>query len=275
MVGVGYTSPGNQTDPDQTMIPVLTHARKIQLLALVNHVIAIAGIWYAISTSNYYLLLTAAVATVFITIVSVNIALHRFISHNSFKTGYWRSKFLIYISIISAFGSPVSWAAMHRYHHAKSGSVDDNQSPKNIGYLRAWFTLYSSVTIPTTMIRDVIKNSDYMLIHRHYFKLLAGYLVILYLINPVLPVFLFCLPAALCYQAAGAFAVIPHTSRFGYKVLPSLRDDDAVNSPLASVLSLGEGWHNYHHSRPGDHRQGHGKWELDPPAWVIEKFFKI
>ena len=167
----------------------MSHARKIQLLSLVNHIIAFIGIWYAISISNYYLLLISAVATVFVTLVSVNISLHRFISHNSFKTGYWRSKLLIYISIISAFGSPVSWTAMHRYHHANSGSNKDNQSPKNIGYLRAWLTLYSSVTIPTTMIRDVIRNPDCMLIHRHYFKLLAGYVVILYLINPVLPVF--------------------------------------------------------------------------------------
>jgi fatty-acid desaturase len=252
----------------------MNHARKIHVIAAINHLIAILALVYMFTEYQWHWLWITIPVTIFVTVVCVNIGLHRYISHASFKTGARRSKFLIYLTVIAAFGSPLSWTAMHRYHHAKSGSALDNQSPKNIGYVRAWLTLYDSITVPPAMVKDIIRNHDCMFVHRHYFTLLTAYVLILFVINPLLPVFAFCIPAAMCYQAAGSFAVIPHNSRFGYKVLPSREHDDSVNSPLASLLSLGEGWHNYHHTRPGDYRHGHLWWELDPPAWVIERFFK-
>lgn len=253
----------------------MTHARQVQFTALVNHIIAIAGIIYVIAIGELHWLLIGLAMFGVVMIMSVNIALHRFISHRSFKTGPLREKFLKYISIFSAFGSPISWSAMHRYHHMHSGSHEDNQSPKNIGYIKAWLTLYDNVRIPPRILRDVIKDKDAQFIHKYYFRILYSYAIILFLINPLLMIFVFSFPAACCYQAAGAFAVIPHSDRFGYKVLPSLNEDDSVNSPLASILSWGEGWHNYHHTRPSDHRHGHNWWEIDPPAWIIEKVFKV
>jgi stearoyl-CoA desaturase (delta-9 desaturase) len=253
----------------------MSHAQKIHWIAVFNHLIAIAGLVYVILYQQWQWLAVSGTAAIFVTIVCVNIGLHRYISHASFKTGPLRAKFLTYATVIAAFGSPLSWTAMHRYHHAKSGSALDNQSPKNIGYVRAWLTLYDPITVPPAMVKDIIRNHDCMFVHRHYFTLLAAYVLILFVIDPLLPVFAFCIPAAICYQAAGAFAVIPHDARFGYKVLPSREHDDSVNSPFASLLSLGEGWHNYHHTRPSDHRHGHKWWEIDPPAWIIERFFKI
>lgn len=253
----------------------MTHADRIRYLALANHALALIGLGYVWITGQYLYLILSAVMFAFVAIVSVNISLHRYLSHHSFRTGPRRHSFLIFASIISAFGSPVSWCAMHRYHHAHSGGPQDNQSPHNIGTLRAWFTLYDNVTIPTSMIKDILRDPDCKFVHENYFILLFGYVFCLAVINPWIAVFAFSIPAALAYQAAGAFAVIPHNPRFGYRVLPSLGTDDSVNSPLASLLSLGEGWHNYHHSRPGDHRHGHRWYEIDPPAWIIERVLKV
>lgn len=252
----------------------MSHADKIRLLALTNTLLTIGGIYYVIASGIFYWLLIGLVSWIFVMIFSVNIALHRFISHGSFQTGPRRAKFLKYISIVSAFGSPLSWAAMHRYHHKTSGSEHDNQSPKNIGIIRAWLTMYDNIKVPPRMIKDVIADKDFMFIHKNYFKFLLGYAILLYLINPLIGIFCFSMPAALAYQGAGAFAVIPHNKKFGYTVVENIDDDDSVNSPLASLLSVGEGWHNWHHTYPRDYRHGHKWWEIDPPAWVIEKVFK-
>jgi fatty-acid desaturase len=105
--------------------------------------------------------------------------------------------------------------------------------------------------------------------------MLLGYAFILYLINPILGIFAFSFPAACCYQAAGAFAVIPHSKKFGgYLVVEQRNHDTSYNSILASLLSWGEGWHNYHHTKSKDYRHGHKWWELDPPAFFIERIFK-
>ena len=247
----------------------MKEARRIQLLALLNTIIAIVG---SLIYPQY--ILYGILAWAVVMIFSVNIAMHRFISHGSFKTGFKRTKFLKYVSIISGFGSPLSWSAMHRYHHKYSGGPKDNESPENIGYIRAWLTLYDPIKIPPKMVRDIIKDEDYAFIHRHYWKILSSYILVLYLINPLVGIFMFSFPAACCYQAAGAFAVIPHSKKFGgYLVVEQRNHDTSYNSVLASLLSWGEGWHNYHHSISKDYRQGYKWWEIDPPAWFIEKLF--
>jgi stearoyl-CoA desaturase (delta-9 desaturase) len=247
----------------------MKEARKIQLLALLNTIIAITG---SIMFPEY--ILYGVIAWFFVMIFSVNISMHRFVSHKSFETTPFKTKLLKYLSIPCAFGSPLSWTAMHRYHHRHSGGDKDNEAPHNIGYVRAWLTLYDSITVPKTMVKDILKDKDYMFITRNYWKMLLGYAFILYLIHPMLGIFAFSFPAACAYQAAGAFAVIPHSKRFGgYQVVKPRGDDKSYNSVLASLLSWGEGWHNYHHTISKDYRHGHKWWEIDPPAWFIEKIF--
>lgn len=246
----------------------MKHARLVQLLALLNHIIAIAGCYYFPEYIVFGLF-----AWAFVNIFGTNIAIHRFMAHRSFETTPIKAKILKYLTIIPAFGSPLSWTAMHRYHHMYSGSKQDNESPENIGYVRAWLTLYDPITVPKEMVKDILKDKDYMFITKHYWTLLLSYVGILYAIDPLLGIFAFSFPAACVYQAAGAFGVIPHMKQFGYIVVKPNKDCTAVNSPLTSLISWGEGWHNYHHTIADDHRHGHKWWELDPPAWFIERIF--
>ena len=246
----------------------MKHARLVQLLALLNHIIAIAGCYYFPEYIVYGLF-----AWAFVNIFGTNIAIHRFMAHRSFKTTPIKAKILKYLTIIPAFCSPLSWTAMHRYHHMYSGSKQDNESPERIGYIRAWLTLYDPITVPKEMVKDILKDKDYMFITKHYWTLLLSYIAILYAIDPLLGIFAFSFPAACVYQAAGAFGVIPHMKQFGYIVVKPNKDCTAVNSPLTSLISCGEGWHNYHHTIAKDYRHGHKWWELDPPAWFIERIF--
>ena len=77
----------------------MKHARLIQLLALLNTIIAILGCIYFPEYIIYGL-----IAWAFVNIFGTNIAMHRFMAHRSFKTGVIREKILKYLTIISAFG---------------------------------------------------------------------------------------------------------------------------------------------------------------------------
>ena len=163
----------------------MKHARYVQILALLNHAIAIAGCIYYPEYIVYGL-----VAWAFVNIFGTNIAIHRFMAHRSFTTTPVREKILKYLTIIPAFGSPLSWTAMHRYHHMYSGSKQDNESPERIGYIRAWLTLYDPIKVPKSMVNDILKDQDYMFITKHYWKLLFTYIGILYAIDPLLGILL-------------------------------------------------------------------------------------
>jgi len=84
----------------------MTHVKKIHATALCNHVIAIAGLWWAVAFEQFNWLWVSVVFSAVVVIISVNIGLHRYISHRSFETGPLRRKFLVYMSVIAAFGSP-------------------------------------------------------------------------------------------------------------------------------------------------------------------------
>jgi stearoyl-CoA desaturase (Delta-9 desaturase) len=248
----------------------MNYGTKVQLLTLINHIFLAIGIFY---TTEWNWIWLGIIMYIFTGLFAANISMHRYLSHKSFKTGPKRDKFLKYVSILACFGSPISWSALHRHHHAHSDSEKDIQNPKKIGALKSWSSLYPKTTISPRLIGDLLRDSDIKFIHNYYFRIVLAIYIILGLINPMILIWGFIFPAVLSFHGASAIGVIPHYKWFGYKVAES--KDDSVNSPLASLLSLGEGWHNYHHHKPTDHRHGYKWWELDPSAWIIEKFLRI
>ena len=65
------------------------------------------------------------------------------------------------------------------------------------------------------MVKDILKDKDYMFITRHYWKLLFTYIGVLYAIDPMLGIFAF---SFLCVYFA-AVCVIPHSKHFGILLL--------------------------------------------------------
>ena len=250
----------------------MNYGTKVQLLNLYNHVIGISGLIYIFMTEQYNWLWFILIGYLFIGLFGANISMHRYLSHKSFQTGKLRDVFLKYVSILCCFGSPISWCALHRHHHAHSDTEHDIQNPKLIGKIKSWFALYPDVNIKPKLISDLLRDKHIKVIHKHYFKIIFTISILLILVNPLFYIFAWIIPAVLCFHGAAAIGVIPHLERMGYRVTNT--KDDSVNSPLASLLSLGEGWHNYHHAYPHHYRQGTKWWELDPSAFIIEKLFK-
>ena len=235
-----------------------------------THLIAVIGLVYLV-LGQHWLLLALTPVFIFFSGMAVNVGLHRYISHKSFRTGPLRDVFIKYWTLFTGLGSPVMWGIAHRYHHAHSDTEKDFQNPRVIGSLRSWFTIYPQTNFGTKYATDIIKCPHNRFIHRHYFKLQFAVMALMFYINPLLVPVVLAIPFVACFHGAAAIGVLTHGS--GYRVLAT--NDNSTNNILAAVLSLGEGWHNYHHGRPGDYRHGHQWWELDPPAWIIERFFKI
>ena len=247
----------------------MNHGTKVQILTILNHLVLGVGIFVTQDPTYVYI---GIICYILIGLFSANISMHRYLSHKSFNTGYLRDKFLKYISILACFGSPISWCALHRHHHQHSDTDKDIQNPKLIGPLKSWASIYNETIISPKLVKDLIVDRDIKFIHKYYFYIIAGLYINLLIIDPLLLVWMFCFPAVMCFHGASTIGVIPHYRWAGYKVIDS--NDDSVNSPIASLLSLGEGWHNYHHHNSKDHRHGHAWWELDPSAFIIERMFK-
>lgn len=242
---------------------------KFKILHLTTHALALFGLVWAIKFNHFQWLWLSFFWFLYCGVFGVNIALHRYFSHNSFRTntaGYW---LLLVSSFFPMLGSPAAWGSIHRYHHLHSDTDLDPHNPRIVGKLNSWFTIWPKIDVPLSIFRSFIKDKHVSFLNEYYFTLVAGYILTLALVDWRLVCFVFALPAVGCFHGAAAIAVVPHLNGLGgYR--NHATEDNSQNSALAWVLSLGEGWHNNHHHDAKKYRHGEKWWEIDPSAFIIK-----
>ena len=250
-----------------------TTIAKFRLLHVLTHSLASFGVYLAITRDMRPWLCLSFAMFLFAGIFGVNISLHRYFSHRSFKTTKLRHYFLLFCSFFPMLGSPAAWGSVHLFHHMTSDTAQDPHSPKNAGKFGSWFTFWPSVRIPLSIFKFFGEDTSINSLHKNYFTLVTLYILILAIFDWRLVPFLFAIPAVGCFHGAAAIAVLPHLAMPGaYR--NHVTRDDSFNSVPAWILSLGEGWHNNHHHNPSNYRQGEKWWEIDPAAFIIKHFLK-
>ena len=252
----------------------LNNISKFRLLHIVNHIFAICGLVWLFNNPTWTWPLLGFICFLWTGIVGVNVALHRYFSHRSFETTPFGERVLLISSIFTSLGSPAMWCSIHRLHHTTSDTDRDPHSPRTAGVLGSWFTVWPPVAIPKRHIVPFLKTKAMKFVHRNYFALNFLTLIVLCIIDWRLAAFAYALPAVGCFHGAAAIGVLPHLTgrwQLGYRRYKT--SDLSHNNWLASIMALGEGWHNNHHANPGRWWQGETWWEIDPPAFMIKHFF--
>lgn len=246
---------------------------KIRLLQTFNHIIAVPAIIYAIVSQQYWLLAIAAVSWLVIGPISSVITMHRLLTHRSFKTYPLIEKILCYISVISTIGPTISWVALHRQHHASSDRSGDPHSPYKNGKfnfkeaLKVWWGYEWTIpNIPVGYVKDLMRDPTHKFIFNNYFKIIFAFCIILIIIDPILWLFVYVVPASMTVHLIGVVNVLGHGH--GYRSYNTA--DKSTNSWIANIVSLGDGWHNNHHARPGNWHSGERWWEWDLMAQIIK-----
>jgi stearoyl-CoA desaturase (delta-9 desaturase) len=250
-----------------TTTPISNFNTRIRWLQAVNHLALLGGIIAVaagiISTSYLWIGLASYIWFV---LIGTTIGLHRYFSHRTFKTNRVWQYIMAWSGTICTVGTIIGWVGLHRYHHAHTDTEEDPHDPRRIGIWNAWTYNWKRSKFSKKFIRIELGDPMIVFMHKHYFKIIFSYIALLAIINPWLIIWCYCLPACGSYLAISAVTVIGHMH--GYVTHDV--GDNARNSWITSLLSLGEGWHNNHHARSFDYRNGYQWWELDPAAWLIE-----
>lgn len=114
-------------------------------------------------------------------IMGTNIFFHRYWSHRQFKTNQFLVKFFTVSGLFSLVGGPIFYVLAHRFHHLHSDDELDPHSPAH-GRWHAfigWIFKAHHLTIPLSMIRDLLNEENKWIIKVDLHKIKIIYVTIL------------------------------------------------------------------------------------------------
>jgi stearoyl-CoA desaturase (delta-9 desaturase) len=235
---------------------------------------AAAGTWlYARGNGIAAGDLVAFVAMMALSSVGIIAGYHRYYAHRTYECRPALQAFYLVAAASGFHQSALVWASEHRDHHR---FVDTARDPYNIrkGFLWAhigWI-LHGKTRAEFANVPDLVSDPLVRAQHRFWLPLaaLTGFglpaLIGLAFGRPLggflwggmvrLVLFQHC--TFLVNSAAHTSGKQPYTAR-----------ESARDSWWLSLLTFGEGHHNFHHAFPGDYRIGFAWWHFDPAKWWI------
>lgn len=215
--------------------------------------------------------------------LGTSIGYHRLLTHRSLIALKPVEYFFVIGGYLCLEGSPVWWVTMHRAHHRYADTDLDPHTPlKGIKFAyNGWLGKrdYPPHLSAEKQANDVLKDPLYRFLEqdghlRNASKLCAftniGFRVLLWVIFGWQVALASLLAGLLAHQCPLIINTVCHLpKKFGYRNFET--KDDSCNVGWLSIATVGESWHNNHHTFPGSARFGLKKNEFDL-TWATLKF---
>ncbi|AEO66985.1 767ff969-1030-495c-8f3a-8f34f4ba314a [Thermothielavioides terrestris] len=217
-----------------------------------------------------------AVVYYFYSGLGITAGYHRLWAHSSYKASLPLKIFLAAGGSAAVEGSARWWSSLHRSHHRYTDTDKDPYSVRK-GLLYShigWMVMKQNPRrIGRTDITDLNEDPVVVWQHRHFIKCVVTMALIV--------------PTLVCgfgwgdflggYVYAGILRIFfIQQATFCVNSLAHWLGDqpfDDRNSPrdhvLTALVTLGEGYHNFHHEFPSDFRNAIEWWQYDPTKWFI------
>ncbi|KAI0052619.1 delta 9-fatty acid desaturase protein [Auriscalpium vulgare] len=210
-----------------------------------------------------------------VNMLGITAGYHRLWSHRSYNASKILQYFLAVAGGAAVQGSIRWWARGHRSHHRYTDTdLDPYGAHHGLWHTHiGWMLVEPMVQPGPADIRDLKRNAVVMWQHRWYFVVAAVFGVIV----PT------CLPGYFWGDWRGGFfyagfarLFFVHHSTFCVNSvahwLGETTFDDKLSPRdhlLTALLTLGEGYHNFHHQFPMDYRNAVRWYQYDPTKWFI------
>jgi len=206
--------------------------------------------------------------------LAITAGYHRYYSHRTYGCHPIVQAYYLAFGAAALQAPVLNWVADHRDHHR---FVDQDSDPYNIKrgffYAHMGWTFYKDAgQRDAARTRDLAQN-DLVLLQRRYHELLG---LVVGFGCPFLLGLAFGRPGGgllwggllrLVVVHHGTFMINSVGHRFGRQ---SYSDwNSSKDNTLLAVITLGEGYHNFHHAHPRDFRNGVRWYHWDPTKWWI------
>ncbi len=246
---------------------------------LAAHVLAVAAVLYMCLVEFSWWTLGLGLFYAWICTLSISAGYHRLFSHPTHRAHAVLRAMYLFFGAASIQNSALKWSSDHRIHH---GQVDRKDDPYNIRKGLWWahmgWVLHAAPEPDFANVPDLKKDKLVMLQHRYYLLtaiLSAGVL-------PLCLGFLWGDPIGALLVAGFLRLVLEWHSTFSINSIahkigsrPYSLANSARDSFITALVTMGEGYHNFHHRFANDYRNGVRWFHFDPTKWWVWTMSKL
>ncbi len=220
----------------------------------------------------------AMLAGIFLCEISITAGYHRLWSHRAYEA-HWLVRLVFAIGgAFATQNSILHWSSDHRQHHrfTDNNAKDPYSAHRGFWYSHMGWMLREYGTNPDYDYKhceDLKKDPVVMWQHRHYLPLVLGVNfgipIIAGLIHGDLIGMMLLLGVARLF-ISHHFTFLINSLAHIWGNQPYSDKNTARDNAILAFLTMGEGYHNYHHRFQRDYRNGIRWWHFDPSKWLIQ-----
>ncbi|PIS02858.1 MAG: acyl-CoA desaturase [Chlamydiae bacterium CG10_big_fil_rev_8_21_14_0_10_42_34] len=224
-------------------------------------------------------LVLTSLLLVFVSGMAITTGYHRLYSHTCYKTHPIIEAILLFFGSVATQGSALRWANDHRLHHA---FVDTDKDPytvkKGMWHAHILWMFFRTTPIDPKIVSDLSKNKMVAFQHKYYVWCMIGANVLSFVavgsfFKDYLGAFMFAWWVRLFLLHHTTWCINSLAHYWGSQNYS--KEHTAVDNYLISLLTYGEGYHNYHHTFAYDYRNGIRWYHFDPAKWLIWTLNKL
>lgn len=246
---------------------------------ILAHALAVAGLVYLTAIRFSWPTLILGLTWYAACGLAITGGYHRLFSHRSFQAVAPLRALSLAFGAGAVQNSAIKWSIDHRIHHEHTDSESD---PYNIRRGFWWahvgWLFYREDERPLEAAPDLLADRLVRFQHRYYLPLAVVFGVglptaIASLWGDAWGGFLVAGFLRLVVQWHATFSVNSFAHTIGNR--PYCLRTSARDSVVTALISLGEGYHNFHHRFQADYRNGVRWFHFDPTKWFVWTMSKL
>lgn len=213
--------------------------------------------------------------------LGITVGYHRLISHRSFECPPWVKTCLLIAGGWALENSALKWCSDHIRHHAKCDKAEDPyNATKGFWHSHVGWIFSKDTVRDDTYEVKLRKDPIIMWQHRYYLPIVLSGLALPFIVGALHGGWMGGLSCFLLAGVARVFLVLNSTFCINsichlWGAQPHGREDSSRDSWWISLVTFGEGYHNYHHTHLRDYRNGPKWYNFDPSKWLIFALSKL
>jgi stearoyl-CoA desaturase (delta-9 desaturase) len=207
--------------------------------------------------------------------LGITVGYHRLMAHRSFDCPNWVKAGFLIVGGWALENSAFKWAADHIRHHANCDQdADPYNAQRGFWYSHCGWLFFTDGHADEKYASRLRQDAVVMWQHRYYLPIVLSGLALPFVVGFLYNGWIGGLGCFLLAGVGRTFAVLNSTFCINsvchlWGRQPHGQADSSRDSWLVSLLTFGEGYHNYHHSYQSDYRNGPRWYNFDPSKWLI------